>query len=149
MPTKVDDSLISTSYGFAFNPEFLKRKGYDKLSDLSILFPRTEREKWERIGRKTNASNHNKNQMEHSKRKKQTTNPPIKQHQPVKKDVQKRKQQTNEHEKPKQQELKQEEQKQQEQKKQEQKQQRSKTRQSNLRKNRIKRLRKTPTQMEK
>ncbi len=123
VPTKVDDSLISTSYGFAFNPEFLKRKGYDKLSDLSILFPRTEREKWERIGRKTNASNHNKNQMERSKRKKQTTNPPIKQHQPVKKDVQKRKQQTNEHEKPKQQELKQEEQKQQEQKKQEQKQQ--------------------------
>ena len=32
-----------------FNPEFLKRMGYDKLGDLSKLFPRGEREKWEKI----------------------------------------------------------------------------------------------------
>lgn len=73
VPTKVDDSLIgSGSYvtvngksviagpktpseftkgkGLSFNPEFLKRNGYDKLSDISVLFPRTETEKWEKIG---------------------------------------------------------------------------------------------------
>ncbi|GIP65789.1 hypothetical protein J32TS6_43440 [Virgibacillus pantothenticus] len=72
VPSKVDDSLVSggsmvvvngrtvpagpktpseftTGNGLAFNAEFLRRKGYDKLSDLSILFPRTDREKWERI----------------------------------------------------------------------------------------------------
>ncbi|WP_121639457.1 transglycosylase domain-containing protein [Virgibacillus sp. Bac330] len=72
VPTKVDDSLVSGGSmvvvngktiaagpntpseftigdGLAFNSAFLKRKGYDKLSDLSILFPRTEREKWEKI----------------------------------------------------------------------------------------------------
>lgn len=36
--------------GLAFNPEFLKEKGYDKLDDLSLLFPRTNRERWEKIG---------------------------------------------------------------------------------------------------
>lgn len=71
VPTEVDDSLISGSYvtvngksviagpntptefvkgdGLTFNPEFLKRKGYDKLSDLTQLFPRTNRELWEKI----------------------------------------------------------------------------------------------------
>ncbi|HLR73876.1 MAG TPA: transglycosylase domain-containing protein [Virgibacillus sp.] len=71
VPTEKDDSLISGSYvmvdgkavvagpntpkefvkgdGLMFNPEFLKRHGYDKLSDLSMLFPRTNRELWERI----------------------------------------------------------------------------------------------------
>ncbi|MBM7597673.1 penicillin-binding protein [Virgibacillus halotolerans] len=36
--------------GLSFNPDFLKREGYDKLSDLSVLYPRTDREKWEKIG---------------------------------------------------------------------------------------------------
>ncbi len=74
VPTKTDDSLIggsgslvkvngrtvaagpktpkefTTGSGLAFNPEFLKREGYDKYSDLSVLFPRTNRELWEKIG---------------------------------------------------------------------------------------------------
>lgn len=72
VPTKKDDSLIEGSYvmvngqavvagpntpaeftegdGLAFNPEFLERKGYDKLGDLSRLIPRTNRDKWSKIG---------------------------------------------------------------------------------------------------
>jgi penicillin-binding protein len=71
VPTKVDDSLITGSYvtvdgksviagpktpkefingdGLTFNPEFLKRNGYDKLSDISGLYPRTNRALWEKI----------------------------------------------------------------------------------------------------
>ncbi|MEN1968195.1 transglycosylase domain-containing protein [Lentibacillus sp. N15] len=72
VPTKTDDSLIgsgnlvkvngktvaagsktpkefTTGSGLAFNPAFLKENGYDKYSDLSILYPRTNREKWEKI----------------------------------------------------------------------------------------------------
>jgi len=70
-PDEEDDSLISGSYvnvgdkdveadsdtpeefvdgdGLMFNPEFLKRHDYDKLSDLSILFPNTNKEAWEKI----------------------------------------------------------------------------------------------------
>src|SRR5699024_7363047 len=33
-----------------FNPEFLKKHGYDKLSDISVLLPQKNREKWEKIG---------------------------------------------------------------------------------------------------
>lgn len=72
VPTKVDDSLVGGAYvvvdgkavpagpdtpkefikndGYAFNPDFLKRNGYDRLSDLSLLFPRTNRDTWEKIG---------------------------------------------------------------------------------------------------
>jgi len=72
VPTEEDDSLIPGSFvmvdgkavvagpdtpeefvegdGFTFNPEFLKRMEYDKLSNLSMLFPRTNRELWEKIG---------------------------------------------------------------------------------------------------
>lgn len=72
VPTKVDDSLTTGNYvivngkavmagpntpsdftegnGLTFNPEFLQRMGYDKLSDISVLFPRADREKWEKIG---------------------------------------------------------------------------------------------------
>lgn len=50
VPTQTDDSLISSGGGVAFNPEWLKRNGYNNLSDLSVLFPRTNRELWERIG---------------------------------------------------------------------------------------------------
>ncbi|WP_200411425.1 transglycosylase domain-containing protein [Virgibacillus salexigens] len=71
VPTEKDDSLVSgstvmvngkaitagpntpseftTGDGLAFNPEFLKRNGYDKLNDITQLYPRTEREKWEKI----------------------------------------------------------------------------------------------------
>src|SRR5699024_10989308 len=36
--------------GLSFNPDFLKRKNYDRFDDLSVLFPRTNREAWEKIG---------------------------------------------------------------------------------------------------
>src|SRR5690625_6141492 len=36
--------------GLTFNPEFLKKHGYDKLSDISVLLPQKNREKWEKIG---------------------------------------------------------------------------------------------------
>ncbi|RDW16370.1 penicillin-binding protein [Oceanobacillus arenosus] len=72
VPTQRDDSLITGKQvivngrsvlagaktpaefvqgnGLTFNPEFLKRNGYDRLSDLSLLFPPAERSKWEKIG---------------------------------------------------------------------------------------------------
>lgn len=72
VPTEEDDSLISGSYvtidgkavlagprtpkefiksdGFTFNPEFLKRYGYDELNDITELYPLTsERSLWEKI----------------------------------------------------------------------------------------------------
>lgn len=36
--------------GLAFNPDFLKEKGYDKLNDLSVLIPRKNNEPWSKIG---------------------------------------------------------------------------------------------------
>lgn len=72
VPTETDDSLVSgssvivngkavvagantpdefvTGDGLMFSPEFLNRNGYDKLPDLTQLYPRTETEKWQRIG---------------------------------------------------------------------------------------------------
>ncbi|AXI09721.1 penicillin-binding protein [Oceanobacillus zhaokaii] len=72
VPTQRDDSLITGRQvivngksvlagaktpaefvqgdGLTFNPEFLKRNGYDRLSDLTQLFPAAERSKWEKIG---------------------------------------------------------------------------------------------------
>ncbi|OZU89694.1 penicillin-binding protein [Virgibacillus indicus] len=71
VPTQTDDSLMTGSYvevdgkaviagpntpsefvegdGLTFNPEFLKRNGYDRLSDITQLFPRIDRDKWEKI----------------------------------------------------------------------------------------------------
>lgn len=71
VPTKEDDSLIKGTYvmidekavlagentpkeftegdGITFNPEFLEREGYDELDDLTKLYPRTNRELWEKI----------------------------------------------------------------------------------------------------
>lgn len=71
VPTEIDDSLIKGSYvtvdgksvvagantpsefvkgdGLTFNPEFLKRNGYDKLNDITELYPRTNRSQWEKI----------------------------------------------------------------------------------------------------
>ncbi|GAB4074968.1 transglycosylase domain-containing protein [Barrientosiimonas marina] len=71
-PTEKDDSLIRGSYvtvngqtvkagpntpeefvegdGLTFNPAFLQRNGYTQLGDLSLLLPRTNRDKWSKIG---------------------------------------------------------------------------------------------------
>lgn len=71
VPTKNDDSLMSGSYvtvdgksvpagsktpkefvngdGLSFNPEFLKNKGYDKLSNISQLYSVTNTHLWEKI----------------------------------------------------------------------------------------------------
>ena len=37
------------STGYAFNPEFLQRMGYNRLGDLSLLFPRNHSEAWDKI----------------------------------------------------------------------------------------------------
>lgn len=72
VPTKTDDSLQKGTYvringksvmadddtpsefiagnGFSFNPEFLKREGYDNVSDISQLYPQKNRELWQKIG---------------------------------------------------------------------------------------------------
>src|SRR5699024_10288778 len=78
VPTKTDDSLIGAgdggalvvvdgkeilagpntpeeftsghAKGIAFNPDFLERMGYNRLGDLSVLFPRHNRAAWEKIG---------------------------------------------------------------------------------------------------
>lgn len=77
VPSETDDSLISGSgsyvtvngktvpagsktpgeflqggsgSGLAFNPDWLKRNGYDEVDDLTKLYPRTNREAWEKIG---------------------------------------------------------------------------------------------------
>jgi penicillin-binding protein len=78
VPTEVDDSLISGNItmvdgnavvagpdtpgefvegdGLAFNPDFLERMGWDELSDLTQLYPRTETEKWEQISVSTSST---------------------------------------------------------------------------------------------
>src|SRR5690625_1323012 len=48
-PNTPVEFTVEEKGGFAFNPEFLERMEYDKLSDLSILFPRRNRELWEKI----------------------------------------------------------------------------------------------------
>lgn len=72
VPTKKDNSLIREDYvlidgktvlagsdtpkefiqegGIAFNPDFIKENGYDKLNSLEELFPRNNRSRWEKIG---------------------------------------------------------------------------------------------------
>ncbi len=44
------------SGGVAFNPEFLKRKGYDKFSDLSVLIPSSNPDPWKKISMKAGSS---------------------------------------------------------------------------------------------
>ncbi len=52
VPTKTDNSLKKNKDGkIIFNPEFLKKNGYDKLDDISVLFPQKNRKKWEKIGK--------------------------------------------------------------------------------------------------
>ena len=47
--TPSEFTYYGKSTGFAFNPEFLKDNDFDELNDLSVLFPRTDRSKWEKI----------------------------------------------------------------------------------------------------
>ncbi|WP_343042034.1 transglycosylase domain-containing protein [Ornithinibacillus caprae] len=76
VPTEVDDSLMRGAYvmvngkaviagpntpkefvdgdGLTFNPEFLKRNGYDKLGDITQLFPNVNRSAWEKISLPSN-----------------------------------------------------------------------------------------------
>lgn len=72
VPTEIDDSLLSGSYtlidgkayiahpntpkefvqddGYMFNPEFLKRRGFDDLEDITQIYPlRNNRSAWEKI----------------------------------------------------------------------------------------------------
>lgn len=72
VPTKTDDSLVrgntvlvdgksvapgpntpsefTTGEGLTFNPDWMERMGYDDISDITQLYPRTETEKWQKIG---------------------------------------------------------------------------------------------------
>src|SRR5699024_7174791 len=56
--TPSEFTFSSKSSGYAFNPEFLEENNYDELDDLSVLFPRTNRDTWEKISlsAKTGAS---------------------------------------------------------------------------------------------
>lgn len=42
--------------GVAFNPDFLERKGYDKLDDLSVLIPDSNPDAWKKIGLQAGSS---------------------------------------------------------------------------------------------
>lgn len=45
-----DNSKLTRSNGIMFNPDWLKENGHDQLSDLTVLYPRSEREKWLKVG---------------------------------------------------------------------------------------------------
>ena len=47
--TPSEFTFSSESTGYAFNPDFLKKNNFDQLDDLSVLFPRTNRDTWEKI----------------------------------------------------------------------------------------------------
>lgn len=49
-PNTPSEFTTGKSGGFSFNPEFLKRMGYDRLGDLSVLIPRKNPEPWKKIG---------------------------------------------------------------------------------------------------
>lgn len=49
-PNTPSEFTTGKSGGFSFNPEFLKRMGYDRLGDLSVLIPRRNPEPWKKIG---------------------------------------------------------------------------------------------------
>lgn len=49
-PNTPSEFTTGQSGGFSFNPEFLKRMGYDRLGDLSVLIPRKNPEPWKKIG---------------------------------------------------------------------------------------------------
>ena len=45
-----DGRSFSRSNGIMFNPDWLRENGYDDMDDFSMLYPRTETDKWLRIG---------------------------------------------------------------------------------------------------
>ncbi|MGM8365859.1 transglycosylase domain-containing protein [Virgibacillus sp. W0181] len=49
-PNTPQEFTVGEGVGLEFNPDFIKRNGYDKLADISMLFPRQNRELWEKIG---------------------------------------------------------------------------------------------------
>ncbi|MGM8213376.1 transglycosylase domain-containing protein [Virgibacillus sp. W0430] len=49
-PNTPDEFTVGDGVGLEFNPDFIKRMGYDKLADITMLFPRQNRELWEKIG---------------------------------------------------------------------------------------------------
>src|SRR5690625_2660513 len=48
-PDTPSEFIIDAKGGFTFNPDFLKRMGYDRLGDLSVLIPRRNAEAWKNI----------------------------------------------------------------------------------------------------
>src|SRR5690625_811547 len=48
-PDTPSEFIIDEKGGFTFNPDFLKRMGYDRLGDLSVLIPRKNAEAWKNI----------------------------------------------------------------------------------------------------
>ncbi len=45
-----DGNSFSRNNGIMFNPDWLREEGYDDMDDFSMLYPRTERDKWLQIG---------------------------------------------------------------------------------------------------
>ncbi|WP_077600910.1 transglycosylase domain-containing protein [Oceanobacillus sojae] len=51
VPKSSDDgNSMSKGNGIMFNPDWLREEGYDNMSDFSMLYPRTETDKWLKIG---------------------------------------------------------------------------------------------------
>lgn len=59
LPQQTDDSLIYRNGSIQFNPEFLRRNGYDQLNNLEALIPRTDLSSWGRINFEASESNLN------------------------------------------------------------------------------------------
>lgn len=55
-PNTPSEFTVEQTGGFAFNPEFLERMGYNRLGDLSVLIPRRNAEAWAKIGLQGGAS---------------------------------------------------------------------------------------------
>lgn len=49
-PNTPEEFISGHAKGIAFNPDFLQRMGYNRLGDISVLFPRQNREAWAKIG---------------------------------------------------------------------------------------------------
>ncbi|MFD1066754.1 transglycosylase domain-containing protein [Oceanobacillus locisalsi] len=51
-----DGNSFTRDNGIMFNPDWLNEEGYDDMDDFSMLYPRTESDKWLRIGIPANMS---------------------------------------------------------------------------------------------
>lgn len=47
---KTPKEFVTGKGGLSFNPDFIERKGYNEISDLTLLYPRAKRDLWEKIG---------------------------------------------------------------------------------------------------